>query len=164
MKHRIRVAAIIKKRDKILLVKHAHSEKGKVWWVPPGGGLEAKDANIFAAAVRETYEETGVRIRCEKIVYIREYLHSLTNSLNLEIFCLAQNPSGQPTIQNIRGRGGDEKYIQDVRWFTKQELQKIKVYPEELKNDFWKRNPKKGAQYLGRKGNKQPRFKRGCLF
>ena len=58
MNHRIRVATIIINNQKILLVKHVHPETGYAWWVPPGGGLEDKDASIFDCAKREVFEET----------------------------------------------------------------------------------------------------------
>ena len=35
-------------------------------WVPPGGGVEAGDAAMIDAAVRELREETGVAVRPEE--------------------------------------------------------------------------------------------------
>ena len=34
-------------------------------WVPPGGGVEAADAGLAHAALRELAEETGVAVRTE---------------------------------------------------------------------------------------------------
>lgn len=44
---------------------------------------------------------------------------------------------GELTIRHIQGKGPDEHYIKDVRWIGKAELQKMVVYPEILKDDFW---------------------------
>ena len=35
-------------------------------WVPPGGGVEAADAGLAHAALRELVEETGVAVRTEE--------------------------------------------------------------------------------------------------
>jgi 8-oxo-dGTP pyrophosphatase MutT (NUDIX family) len=51
------IAIINKKENKILLVKE---KTGK--WGLPKGRLEQKDPNIFACAVRELKEETGIDI------------------------------------------------------------------------------------------------------
>jgi dATP pyrophosphohydrolase len=137
-KHRIRAAAlIVNEKDEVLLVQHVHPQTGDEWWVPPGGGLEDSDDSIFNCADREVYEETGLRVNSDKIVYLREFQDDENESINIEIFCLANKFSGDLTIENIQGNGADEHYIKDVRWFSKEALRNITVYPVILKNSFW---------------------------
>jgi 8-oxo-dGTP diphosphatase len=149
MNHRIRVATIIVDNQKVLLVKHVHPKTGFAWWIPPGGGLEDKDASIFDCAKREAFEETNLKVDISRIIYIREFLG---NEMNLEIFTLADNHQGESGIGNIHGNGADEDYIKDIGWFSKEELQDVVVFPEILKDEFWDDYIRgfPTAKYLGR--------------
>ena len=149
MNHRIRVAAIIMNDQKVLLVKHVHPETGYVWWVPPGGGLEDKDASILDCAKREVFEEANLKVDVSKIIYIREFVGK---NMNLEIFALADSHQGKIGIENIKGNGIDEDFIKDIAWFSKEELQNIMVFPEILKDEFWDDYAAgfPGVKYLGR--------------
>lgn len=137
MKHRIRAAALIVNRQRLLLVEHTHPFTGETWWVPPGGGVEPQDDSIFACAARETFEETGLAVALDRIVYIREFLDDEHATLNLELFVLGSTFSGELTTANIRGKGPDEDYIRSARWLHKDDLQTLTVYPEILKDSFW---------------------------
>jgi len=50
MKHRIRAAGILINEDKLLLIKHKHTNYD--YWAPPGGGLEAIDTSTKATVKR----------------------------------------------------------------------------------------------------------------
>ena len=152
MRQRIRVAAIITKGDKILLVKHVHPENGFEWWVPPGGGLEEIDKSIHECAIRETWEETGYDIRTMEILYLGEFIDIENETYNLEIFLKGEIIGGELTIKNIQGKGRDEHYIKEVRWIDKEEITKTIVFPEIIKkNEFWiDQGNKRPLRYLGR--------------
>lgn len=154
MKHRIRAAAIIVENDKILLVKHVHPKTKDEWWVPPGGGMEESDLNIYQCAVRETWEETGYNIKTTDIMYIREFKDDELKNLNIEIFIKANIENGSLTIDNIYGKGLDEEYIKDAKWLGKNEIENLVVFPEIIKtNEFWSniKDSEVGTKYLGRK-------------
>ena len=52
---------------KVLLTRRAqHMRTFPGVWVPPGGGVEAGDAEMIDAAVRELREETGVAVGPEE--------------------------------------------------------------------------------------------------
>jgi 8-oxo-dGTP diphosphatase len=152
MKHRIRSAVIIVDDNKILLIKHVHPKTGIEWWVPPGGGVEEKDASIFECAKREVFEEANLKIDASRVIYIREFHDKEDNVLNVELFVLADNYTGDVDIKNIAGSGPDEHYIKKAEWFTKEDLQDITVYPEILKDSFWEdyKNSFSETKYLGR--------------
>ena len=148
MKHRIRAAGIVIKNNRILLVKHIHPDTGFAWWVPPGGGVEGSDTSILDCIVREVFEETGLTVRVDDTpLFVREFADTENDTLNLEIFFGAEFADGELTIENIRGKGGDEHYIKEVRWFSVEEMAGEIVFPEELKNDFGRSLEK---VYLGR--------------
>lgn len=137
MVHRIRIASIVTDNDRILLVKHVHPKTGYVWWVPPGGGVEESDASMFDCAKRETFEEANLAIEVSRILYVREFLDKENQKLNMEFFVLADTYHGEIGLDNINGNGLDELFIKDVKWFSKEELQSIVVFPEILKDEFW---------------------------
>lgn len=137
MKHRIRAAALIVKDDSILLVQHVHPDTGEVWWVPPGGGVETVDRSVFDCARRETFEETGLDVKLQRIVYIREFVDEENKAHNLELFISSKGYSGELTIRHIQGSGPDEHYIKDVQWIHKDKMQEMVIYPEIIKNAFW---------------------------
>lgn len=137
MQHRIRAAAIIIKAGKILLVKHVHPETGHEWWVPPGGGIEEADSSIFACAKRETFEEANLKLEVSRILYVREFHDKENQTLNIELFVLADRFEGEINLNNIVGAGGDEHYIKKVAWLSKDELKDLVVFPEMLKDELW---------------------------
>ena len=73
MKNRIRVAVLLFKNEKILMIKHIDPKTKFEWWVPPGGGLEGKET-VFDCATREVFEESGLNVDVQKLVYIRQFI------------------------------------------------------------------------------------------
>mgnify|MGYP005995080597 CR=1 FL=1 len=58
MRHRIRAAGLLIDEDRILLVNE--NDGGKSYWVPPGGGFEAKDGNTRNTVKREVFEVRNI--------------------------------------------------------------------------------------------------------
>lgn len=153
MEQRIRSAAIIvNDEQRILLIKHVHPETGYEWWVPPGGGIEEFDNSVFDCARREVFEEANLKVDINRIAYIREFFIKKDKKLNIEIFTLADNYEGELSLKNIAGKGSDEQFVKDVRWFSREELQDIVVFPEILKDYFWSDYAENfpTVKYLGR--------------
>ena len=125
---RITVKAIIIKNNQLLLVKHIHPEKKYEWWAFPGGGVDDKET-IFETVVSEVWEETGLRVKAGKIRFIRQFIDSLDQQNNLELFVSVHILDGKETINNIYGKGEDENYIKELKYFSKAELGKIRMLP-----------------------------------
>jgi ADP-ribose pyrophosphatase YjhB (NUDIX family) len=138
MNHRVRAAVLLVENEKILLVKHVHPLTGEAWWIPPGGGLAAGDESVIDCARREAYEETGLTVEVEKLVYLREFIDQPNATHHLELFFLGQVIGGELTIANIKGKGPDEDYIKAVAWLSKDELPRLVVFPEHLAQGFWR--------------------------
>lgn len=68
-KTRIRVAVLIVKDEKVLLVRH--HKMGASYWLLPGGGLEYGES-IEECAKRELQEETGLEVSVGDLIYLSE--------------------------------------------------------------------------------------------
>ncbi len=136
MKSRVSVGVFIFKWGKILLIKHVHPKTGFTWWVPPGGGIKGTES-IFETAEREVFEETGMAVKLDKIVYIRQFIYHAQEENNIIIYLIAKEVKGKETIKNIKGNGMDEHYIKELHYFDKAGLKKETVFPEILKNEMW---------------------------
>ena len=136
MQHRIRSAVLVVDGDSILLVKHKHPQTGVEWWVPPGGGVKG-DESIFDCARRETFEESGLAVELEDIVYIREFIELEVPRHHMEFFIWAKSYKGDVTIRNLVAGEPDAHVIQEARFVPRVELAKLTVFPEILKDAFW---------------------------
>jgi 8-oxo-dGTP pyrophosphatase MutT (NUDIX family) len=150
VKHRIRSAAIVIDNNKILLVKHKHPESGIEFWVPPGGGLEDSES-IYDCAIRETYEETGLKVILGEIRYLREFIDPEYGEHHFEIFIQAKSFVGELTISNVNPDDRDGPYIKEVKFLSKVDISGLIVYPEVLKNEFWEElhSGKLQTRYVG---------------
>lgn len=121
IRHRIRVSGILRRGDAMLLVEQRNPDTGQSRWVVPGGGLEVSDADIFAAVVREVFEETGLTVRAGTVRCLSEYLSVQKDILMLDVgiecFPVAAD-FGEPTLIHTR----QDDYLVDVRWWTRAEL------------------------------------------
>ena len=130
MRYGISAAAIIIRERKVLLVNHFEQDAYD-FWVPPGGRLEG-DESIFACAQRETFEETGLDIKPEKIVYIQEFTQPGYHFC--KFFILSSVINGTLTLAN---RTVGEEFLIDARFFSKDEVTAIDSRPEILRSQFW---------------------------
>ena len=107
------VGAIILKDNKILMVKEAKKECfGK--WAFPAGHLEENE-DIFKGALREVYEETGCKVKLDKI---------------FPIFNLNNNNKRIIMFHFLAKIIEEDKYyktseILETKWFTIDELKHI---------------------------------------
>ncbi len=150
MKHRIRAAGIIlNDNHEILLVRHV-DHTGE-WWIPPGGGFDDQDVSTIDTVKREVFEETGLTVEVGPLRYVREYSETSTGIHHMEVFYLITEYRGKETTKNLRGLGGDEFLIKELRWFDRDDFEDVTVWPVELKDEFWrnisKANPP--VEYLG---------------
>ena len=140
---RIRVAVILMEEDRILLVKH--SKGGKSYWVLPGGGVEEGES-LSEAAIREIVEETNLKIRVKRLVFISEGVPPDKHRHVIDFFFTGEILSGEIKM-------GEEEILQDVKFFPLPALDDIPFYPdirEEL-NEGFKTGFSGPARFLGNK-------------
>lgn len=135
MKHRIRAAGIIVVDDKIMLLKHKHANYK--YWAPPGGGLEEIDTSTKATVKREVFEESGLTAEVGPLMFIKEFFEKSSNIYHVEQYYLINSVQGEVSLKNIANTQNTEHLITEIKWFTRAELQSIKVFPEQLKNLLW---------------------------
>ena len=70
--HRIAAGGLIFRDDAILLVRYRNANEG-TYLVGPGGELEENE-NVVQAIVRETMEETNVRVQPKRVVIIEDLI------------------------------------------------------------------------------------------
>ena len=128
---RIVSRAIVFKEDKILLVKNKNAN----FWYVPGGGWESETESLKDCVIRETKEETGLDIENPRIVYIQEYKEYSNQSISLEVFWVCDLSSEDVDFSH---KDQDENgQVEEFNFYTKEEIQSLKIYPKVLKNDIW---------------------------
>lgn len=128
-----RVITFDSKEKKVLLVKN----RGQDFWYPPGGRWEHDRETIKECAEREVSEETGLKVKVIRLLYVQEF-HDAADSISFETVWLARP---------IRSIKLDEQHIdrdiygqvEAVRWFSQDELRNMKIFPKRLQNTFWKK-------------------------
>ena len=119
-----RAAVIIIDKDKILLLHRI--KKGKEYYVIPGGTIEEGE-KPEETAVREIKEETNLNVKLGDVFCrVNDFMHNGT-------YFLAKKFSGElmfggPELQVMNN---DNQY--HLEWVHKKDLQKLLLYPEEVK-------------------------------
>lgn len=130
---------VIEPRSKrILLVKHIDYDT----WVQPGGHIDENETPE-EAAVREVYEETGVKVKLlgERFPREDDFIRPLgiqrnrqSNGVHIDIIYM-----GEPI--NYGTLNMDESESTDIGWFTREELDEINVFEDiKITMDYILRN------------------------
>jgi 8-oxo-dGTP diphosphatase len=118
-KVRVRVAGLLVRDGKLLLV--AHRKKEEIYWLLPGGGVDFGES-LKAALAREFREELGIQVEAGQLMFM----------------CDSIDPRGKRHILNVsfrceyRGgelRLGDDRRLHDFGFFTAQQINGMRLYP-----------------------------------
>ena len=122
----IRPATITIKQNKVLLVKSKYG--GEEFYLFPGGGLESGET-LEEGAIRETFEETGIKVKIKELVHVNEYIYKKDwNKRSIASFFLTEQVGeGKINIQTI-----DDGKIKEVVWVGIEKLDKLDVKPKIL--------------------------------
>ncbi|MBT8419663.1 MAG: NUDIX hydrolase [Gammaproteobacteria bacterium] len=122
----VAVGAVVFKGESVLLIRRGQPPNQDLWAVP--GGCIRLGETLQAAAEREIWEETGIRIRARHPIYIFDVVdkdeqgriryHYVITDL------LADYLSGSP-------RAGDDAL--EARWVTPEEIDSLPMSEETMK-------------------------------
>lgn len=129
--HRISVGALVVHDQRVLLVHHrlpGHED----FWVPPGGGVEGEET-LWDGAVRECFEETGLRVRPLRFAYIEDLFDEGRRVCKHWIQC--ELLDGNPAPHHLNAFP-DEGLV-DVRFCAQAEVASLNVYPRLMRDLFW---------------------------
>jgi 8-oxo-dGTP diphosphatase len=119
--HRIAAGAIVVHDGRILLVRHRDSGGGTFLVAPGGGVLEHE--SVADAAVRETFEETGVRVAPGPVLLIEDILATRFKMCKVWLGC--DVVAGEVSATD----GAQREGILEARWFRRTELDSETMYP-----------------------------------
>ena len=115
------------KTKKILLTMHKKNKR----WTQPGGHI-VLDETPEEAALREVYEETGIRVRLlgERFPREEDFIRPLGIQRNRHsdgdvhidiIYAAVPNNDDEPVCSSES---------EDVKWFAREELERINCFPD----------------------------------
>jgi 8-oxo-dGTP diphosphatase len=122
----IRPATIVIKDENVLLVSSKYQDEE--FYLFPGGGMEFGET-IEEAAVRETFEETGVKVKIKDLFHVNEYIYADDwNKRSVSIFFLAE------VVEILEPTTDDKGKIKEIRWIKLSELDNYDVKPKRIAN------------------------------
>jgi len=130
MRHRISAGVLTLRDNEILLVRHLRPGVHD-FWAGPGGGVEGEE-ELHAAAEREAFEETGLRVKARAMAYIDELVDDWGRIV--KFWFLADYVSGEIDITANPAKG---ESISEAGWFARDALPAGYVFPDVLRDRFW---------------------------
>ena len=119
---RVGTRAVIFNKDKELLVVHCLNPENEFYFLP-GGGVWFQE-KIEDCLVREVKEETGLDVKTERLLWVRDFIEGFPDMHGIEIFFLATVTGGKLRTQPIHDVEWLEFSFMDV-----EELEHIRFYP-----------------------------------
>lgn len=120
----IRPATIVIKDEKVLLVSSKYHDEE--FYLFPGGGMEFGET-IEEAAVRETLEETGVKVKIKDLFHVNEYIYEEDwNKRSVSMFFIAE------VVKILEPTTNDGGKIKEVKWIKLSELDNYDIKPKRI--------------------------------
>lgn len=136
-KLRIRVAGLLIKDGKLLLVKLKSPISNQDIWTPPGGGVEFGES-MHKALQREYAEETSMTITVRKLAHINELIEHPFHAI--EFFFWVEAIKGKMKLGFDPEHDSNFQLLKEIEFVKLSEIKNRNVKPDFLKNEFWKSN------------------------
>lgn len=122
---RVRLAGILIKNNKVLLIKH--KKNNEEYWLLPGGGLDYGET-FQKALKREFMEETNLNVDVKEMVFISESISPTLSRHIVNLFFIVEYINGELKI-------GEEDILEDLDYISIEELENSIIYPN-IKNEL----------------------------
>lgn len=123
--HRISAGALIEQGGRLLMVHHRRPGRYD-FWVAPGGGVKG-DESLEQAAKREVWEETGLVIEVDRLIYIEDLVDPACRLV--KFWFLAQVAGGGLGCSHPEAQ---LEHIVEAAWLAPSELAGRQIYPRLL--------------------------------
>lgn len=127
----VRVAAVVAREGRLLLVRHQKPDRAP-YWVLPGGRLEPGET-IPACAAREVDEETGLRAAFSGVLYVGEFLREGRHTVDVTVRMIPDATAEASLGTDPEVAPGAEPTLRELRWVGVEELRGIELLPTTLK-------------------------------
>lgn len=125
---KVKIGVVITDNNgKVLLIKEKLKKKPMPLWNVVKGSFDGGET-VFEAARRECLEETMTRV--DLVNFLGSYISEDSGSMRVQFNFLAVAENLDARIAPREEQDLRDEYIEEVRWFTKDEI--IKMDPEEL--------------------------------
>lgn len=128
MRYGISASSIVVEGQSILLVHHQFDD-GDDFWVTPGGRLEGTET-ILECAVRETFEETNLKVESIRIAYVQDFLEREYRFCKFHVLC--RTIGGDLSTKSV-----PESHVTEARFFSRAEVASLRVFPEVVSKQLW---------------------------
>jgi len=142
------VRVIIIQNNKVLVVCQRKPNNQDVY-ILPGGGIHTNE-DIFTAAKREVQEESCLKIKPVKLLYLKELFGP--NLHSFEFYVLGKIISGRLKLGHDPELSHDSQILKKIIFVPFKDLKKLKFYPQELRIKLvkdWQKKFKNIDSYLG---------------
>ena len=126
---RIAAGGLSFRDDTVLLVRYRDANGG-MYLVGPGGELEENE-NVVQAIIRETIEETNVRVQPKRVVIIEDLICSDFKMIKVWMICEVVEGNISKTDE------AEKEGIIEAAWYTKAQLSGEVVFPPPLIQHDW---------------------------
>ncbi|MBA3952869.1 MAG: NUDIX domain-containing protein [Rubrobacter sp.] len=127
----VRVAAVIERGGRLLLVRHQKPDRDP-YWVLPGGRLEPGET-IPECAAREVGEETGLRAAFSGMLYVGEFLREGRHTVDVTVRMVPEDDAEASLGADPEVAPHTEPTLRELRWVGVEELREIRLLPALLK-------------------------------
>lgn len=135
----VRVAAVVGRGGRLLLVRHQKPDRDP-YWVLPGGRLEPGET-IPECAAREVGEETGLRAAFSGVLYVGEFLREGRHTVDVTVRMIPDDDAEASLGADPEVAPDAEPTLRELRWVGVEELRGIGLLPAPLKERLLKDAP-----------------------